>query len=124
VSEILHLQAGCVQRRDNGAVDGAITVIVGAIFKRQPDLMATACHDLGRAPAAVQAIAVLEALSARHRAQTKRNDLGYAVVAGVGATEWQQVCPGQLQISSAMNELLVARFTRLARLAHEGSPGD
>lgn len=99
VSEIVHLQAGCVQRRGNSTADDAVAVIVGAIFKHQPEYHGLP-HEWVAPPPAVQAISVLEALSAGHRAQTGRDELWLRRRRGVGATEWQQRCPGQLQIAS------------------------
>ena len=105
-SEILHLQAGCVQQHG----DEAITVIVGAIFKRQAEYHGRP-HEWVAPPPAVQAISVLEALSAGHRAQTGRSELWLRRRRTVGATEWQQVCPGPLQIVSAMRmRSLLCRF--------------
>ena len=109
-SEILHLQAGCVQHRD----EEAITVIVGAIFKRQAEYHGRP-HEWVAPPPAVQAISVLEALSAGHRAQTGRSELWLRRCRTVGATEWQQVCPGQLQIVSTTRMRVAAvPFCRLA----------
>ena len=103
VSEILHLQVGCVQHRGNDS----ITVILGAIFKKQIEYHGRP-HEWVAPPPAVQAISVLEALSAGHRAQTGRSQLWLRRRRTVGATEWQQVCSGQLQIVSAkrMSSLL------------------
>ena len=79
VSEILHLQAGCVQPRGDGSADDAITVIVGAIFKHQADYHGLP-HEWVAPPPAVQAVSVLEALSAGHRAQAVAVSCGCAVV--------------------------------------------
>ncbi len=100
VSEVLHLQIGCIQQRANGTADDAITVIVGAIFKRQPEYHGRP-HEWVAPPPAVHAISVLEALSAGHRAQTGRKELWLRRNRISGATEWQQVCPGTLQIPTA-----------------------
>jgi hypothetical protein len=97
-AEILHLQAGCVEPRGD---DGAITVVVGAIFKRQAEYHGRA-HEWVAPPPAVQAISVLEALSVGHRAQRGRSELWLRRRQISGATEWQPVCPGELQIASAM----------------------
>ncbi len=116
-SEILHLQAGCVQHRDNEG----ITVIVGAIFKGQAEYHGRA-HEWVTPPPVVQAIGVLEALSAAHRAQTGRRELWLRRRQVVGATEWQQVCPGQLQIISAtrMRSLLCRFAAWLGVPDHQG----
>ena len=105
-SEILHLQAGCVQHRD----DEGITVIVGAIFKGQAEYHGRP-HEWVAPPPAVRAIGVLEALSAGHRAQTGRSELWLRCCLALGATEWQRVCPGQLQIVSTLRmAALLGRF--------------
>lgn len=121
VSEILHLQAGCVQRRGNGTADDATTVIVGSIFKRQPDYHGLP-HEWVAPPPAVYAISILEALSADHRIQTGRNELWLRRRRGVGATEWQQVCPGHLQIASTQRmSWLLQRFKSWLGLpSHQG----
>ncbi len=117
-SEILHLQAGCVQRRGDGNADDAITVIVGAIFKRQAEYHGRP-HEWVAPPPAVQAISILEALSAGHRAQAGRNDLWLRRRQISGATEWQQVCPGYLQIPSVMRiRGLLQRFASWLGLPH------
>jgi integrase len=117
-SEILHLQAGCVQRRGDGTADEAITVIVGAIFKHQSEYHGRA-HEWVAPPPAVQAISILEALSAGHRAQAGRNELWLRRRQIAGATEWQLVCPGQLEIPSTMRmRLLLRRFASWLGLPH------
>ena len=117
-SEILQLQAGCVQRRGDGTADDAITVIVGAIFKRQAEYHGRP-HEWVAPPPAVQAISVLEALSAGHRAQAERNELWLRRSHISGATEWQQVCPGHLHIPSAMRiRGLLQRFASWLGLPH------
>jgi len=116
-SEILHLRAGCVQHRG----DDAITVIVGAIFKKQVEYHGRP-HEWVAPPPAVEAISVLEALSAGHRAQTGRSELWLRRRRTVGATEWQQVCPGQLQIMSTrrMRSLLRRFAAWLGVRDHQG----
>ena len=103
-SEILHLQAGCVQQRGNEST----TVIVGAIFKKQVEYHGKP-HEWVAPPPAVRAISVLEALSAGHRAQTGRSELWLRRRRTVGATEWQRVCPGPLQIMSTTRMCLLLR---------------
>ncbi|MDO9481736.1 MAG: hypothetical protein Q8K34_03630 [Hydrogenophaga sp.] len=119
-SEILHLQAGCVQRR-GGAAAEEITVIVGAIFKRQPEY-AGRPHEWVAPPVAATAIAVLEALSAGHRAQSGRPHLWLRRGQTPGATEWQRPCPGTLGIVSTRRmRLLLKRFAVWLGLPqHEG----
>jgi integrase len=116
-SEILHLQAGCVQQRDNER----ITVIVGAIFKGQAEYHGRP-HEWVAPPPAVRAIGVLEALSAGHRAQTGRAELWLRCSVVRGATEWQPVCPGPLQIVSTLRmRALLDRFAAWLGLPdHQG----
>ena len=74
VSEILHLQAGCVHDCGGdqaGGVD-SVTAIVGTIFKGEAQYHGRR-HEWVAPPAAVQAIAVLESLSAPHRARSDRS---------------------------------------------------
>ncbi len=119
-AEILHLQAGCVQHRGNGD-DGAIPVIVGAIFKRQAEYHGRA-HEWVAPPPVVQAISVLEALSTGHRVQCSRSELWLRRGQISGATEWQNVCPGELRIASAQRmRLLLRRFASWLGLPnHQG----
>ena len=114
-SEILHLEAGCVQRR------GEVTVIVGAIFKRQAEYHGRS-HEWAAPPPAVRAVAVLEALSVGHRAQAGRPQLWLRRRQASGATEWQRVCPGALGIPSAMRmRTLLQRFAAWLGLPrHQG----
>ncbi|CAE6864502.1 hypothetical protein R75461_08184 [Paraburkholderia nemoris] len=121
-SEILQLKAGCVQRRRVGsAVDEEITVIVGSIFKGQPEY-AGRPHEWVAPPPVVATIAVLEALSAGHRAQTGSPKLWLRSSKKAGATEWQLPCPGTLKIMSSMRmALLLQRFAaRLVLPQHDG----
>jgi integrase len=118
-SEILHLDAGCVQQRG----DGAILVIVGAIFKHQAEYNGRP-HEWVAPPPAVHAISVLEALSAGHRAQAARAQLWLRRRQISGATEWQMVCPGALVVPSAMRmRFLLQRFAAWLGLPrHQGKP--
>ena len=121
VSEILHLQAGCVQQRGNSSAEDAITVIVGAIFKHQADYHGLP-HEWVAPPPAVQAISILEALSAGHRAQAGRDELWLHRRRGNGATQWQHRCSGELHIPSAawMNALLRRFAAWLGLPDHQG----
>lgn len=120
-SEILHLEAGCVQRRGDGTADDAVPVIVGAIFKRQAEYDGRP-HEWVAPPPAVDAISVLEVLSAGHRAQAGRAQLWLRRRQSSGATEWQKVCPGPLGIPSAMRmRALLQRFAAWLGLPdHQG----
>ena len=88
-SEILQLRAGCVQPLSgDGEPDAGLTVIRGAIFKREAEFHGRP-HQWVAPPHAVHAIAVLEALSAPHRARTGRDQLWLrARGCCVGASEW------------------------------------
>lgn len=121
VSEILNLEAGCVERRGNGTADDAVDVIVGAIFKHQAEYHGRP-HEWVVPPPAVQAISVLEALSAGHRSQAERAQLWLRRRQSSGATEWQKVCPGPLGIPSAMRMCaLLQRFAAWLGLPdHQG----
>jgi integrase len=118
VSEILHLCAGCVQRRDD---DTSIAVINGAIYKKQPEYHGRP-HEWVAPPLALQAISVLEALSAGHRAQTNRRELWLRRRGRSGATEWWTECPGTLQVvGKERMRLLLCRFGAWLGLPdHEG----
>jgi len=122
VSEILHLHAGCVQRRSNGFAGEPVTVIVGTIFKRQPGYHGRP-HEWVAPPPAVNAIAVLEALSAEHRAASGRHELWLRRRHGNGATEWHQVRPEQLEIPSvARVSTQLQRFGSWLGLSHHAQP--
>ncbi|SWQ06793.1 Uncharacterised protein [Klebsiella pneumoniae] len=120
-SEILHLHAGCVQRRGDGGA--AITVIVGAIYKRQPEYHGRP-HEWVAPPVACQTIAVLEALSEPHRHQTQLPNLWLRRRQVSGANEWHSPCPGALAIPSALRirHLLGRLSVWLGLPAHEGKP--
>ncbi len=119
VSEILWLDAGCVQMR--GEAPAAVAVIVGAIFKNQPEYHGLP-HEWVSPPPAVQAIAVLEALSAGHRTQAKLPKLWLRRRAVSGASEWQTPCPGPLTIVTPFRmSWLLRRFAAWLGLPkHEG----
>jgi integrase len=90
--EVLHLQSGCIRARPSRAEenDAAIPVMVGAIFKHEPEYYGRA-HEWVVPPAAIHAVSVLEALSAPHRLRTSRSDLwlrGRSRSRTMGATEW------------------------------------
>lgn len=122
VSEILHLKAGCVQRRCDDSAGEPVTVIVGAIFKRQPGYHGHP-HEWVAPPPAVQAISVLEALSAEHRAISGRDELWLRRRHGNGATEWHRVRLELLEIPSTarVSEQLL-RFGAWLGLTHRDQP--
>lgn len=121
-SEILYLQVGCVQppTADN---DDSLSVIVGAIFKKQPEYHGRP-HEWIAPPPALQAIAVLEALSGGHRQQSGRADLWLRRVGNSSATEWQRPCVGELQIPTTQRmRLLLRRFAKWLDLPdHDDEP--
>ncbi|CAM2178250.1 Integrase [Paraburkholderia sacchari] len=122
-SEILHLQAGCVEGKPGHAVDGeAVEVIAGCIFKREAQYHGRR-HEWIAPPIAVRAIEILEALSAPHRQRSGRRDL-WLRRQECGITEWQHDYPGRLVIpDSARICHLLMRFANWLQLPeHEGSP--
>ena len=103
-SEILQLQTGCVQpvAADDVAGDTSVAVIVGAIFKREAAYHGRR-HQWVAPPPAAHAVAVLEALSAPHRARSGRRELWLRTCGHhFGATEWQHSCAGTLRVMNAM----------------------
>jgi hypothetical protein len=93
--------------QDSGG-DTGVAVIVGAIFKREAAYHGRP-HQWVAPPPALHAIAVLEALSAPHRARSGRPELwlrthGHAF----GSNEWHRSCSGPLRVmnTSEMRLLL------------------
>ena len=122
VSEVLHLQAGCVRRLDGDAAGTPVSVIVGTIFKRQPGYDGQP-HEWVAPPLAVQAISVLEALSAPHRTLTGRAELWLRRRRGNGAWEWHEVQAEALEIASAARvSHLLRRFGASLGLSHLDKP--
>jgi len=119
VSEILHLEAGCVQRRGEG--DRTVWVIAGTIFKRQPEYHGRP-HEWVAPPAALHAIQVLEALSEGHRTRSGRPQLWQRSTGSAGAREWEVECPRVLKIPSTVRiRYLLNRFGRWLELPlHQG----
>lgn len=99
-SEILQLQTGCVKYSEEGGTTTA--VIVGAIFKRQPEFLGRT-HEWVAPTAAVRAIEVLEKLSFNHRLQASRPHLWLRQRGKHGAKEWQKRCSGTLEIPTSGN---------------------
>jgi hypothetical protein len=122
VSEILHLKAGCVQARCADAAGEPVTVIVGAIFKRQAGYHGHP-HEWVAPPPAAQAIAVLEALSVGHRGASGRDELWLRRRRGNGATEWHHVQAEKLVIpSNARISTQLQRFGARLGLTHGDQP--
>jgi integrase len=89
VSEILRLQAGCVQPFDKPGSDVSLSIaaIVGAIYKAES--YHGRRHQWIAPPPAIHAITVLEALSEPHRARSGRADLWQRPrIRDLGIDEW------------------------------------
>lgn len=121
-SEVLHLHVGCVQSRsvhDGGEAE--LTMIVGTIFKKEADYYGRP-HEWVASPAAVHAIAVLEALSAPHRQQSGRKELWLRARGHArwrGANEWQRDSAGPFQIPTTQTiAYLLRRFSTWLDLPH------
>ncbi len=124
VSEILHLRVGCVQGRsgDSANSDDPVSLIVGTIFKGEAQYHGRR-HEWVAPPAAVQAVAVLELLSAAHRARSARQDL-WLRRREVGVSEWRLDFAGPLELPTIgrINNLL-SRFSGWLGLPqHDGKP--
>jgi integrase len=99
-SEILQLRAGCLQPlgTDDASCDSGLAVIVGAIFKREAAYHGRP-HQWVAPPPVAQAIAILEALSAPHRARSGRSELWLRTSGhGLGALEWHRNCTAPLRV--------------------------
>ncbi len=125
-SEILRLEAGCVQpgSADASGTDAGLAVIVGAIFKHESDYGGRR-HEWVAPQPAVRAISVLEALVAPHRARTGRTELWLRARGRVfGATEWQRDCPGPFQVArtDCVRHLLIRFGAWVGLPAYEGKP--
>jgi integrase len=129
-SEVLHLQANCVQSRsaqpasDDSSSGPRLAVIVGAIFKREAQYHGRR-HEWVAPQPAVHAISVLEALSAAHRARSGRTQLWMRTGhRSRGATEWQHGCKGPLQIPQRprINKLLNQFAAWIGVPLYEGKP--
>ena len=88
-SEILQLRVGCLKPLSaDGEADAGLTVIRGAIFKREAAFHGRP-HEWVAPPEAVHAVMVLEALSAPHRERTGRDELWLRAGSfWPGAGEW------------------------------------
>lgn len=120
-NEILHLRAGCVKERLEG--NTTVSVIVGAIFKQEAEYHGRTHEWVAPAPA-IQAIAVLEALSASHRAQSGRAHLWLRSQKQLGATEWQQTCPSTVSTMQLQRlRLFITQFGEWLSLPlYQGKP--
>jgi integrase len=124
-SEILQLQAGCLQpfTSDDSGGDTPDAIIVGAIFKREAAYHGRR-HQWMTPPPAAHAITVLEALSAPHRARSGRRELWLRSRGGYrfGATEWRRSCSSELHVmSTGQMSLLLRRCSTWFELPlHDG----
>jgi integrase len=114
ISELIHFQAGCVQPFDKPDSERAsgVAAIVGAIYKAES--YHGRPHRWVAPPPALHAIAVLEALSAPHRARSGRADLWQRPrVRDFGLDEWLPDSQMTLRVSDtrSANE----RVNRLSR---------
>jgi hypothetical protein len=110
-SEILHLHSGCVRplTPEESAGDDGLAVIEGAIFKREAAYHGRR-HQWIAPPPAVHAVAVLEALSAPHRARSGRSELWLRTRGHYfGASEWQANCSLPLRVMRSSEARLLLR---------------
>jgi integrase len=124
-SEILQLRVGCVQTLTSyGEADAGLTVIQGAIFKREAQFHGRP-HQWVAPATVVHAIAVLEALSAPHRARSGRDELWLrARPYRLGASEWHHESTSAVRVTSthAMAVLLRRAVPWFDLPAHNGKP--
>jgi integrase len=101
VSEITHLDAGCVQPFENTPAQASpsIATIVGAIYKRES--YHGRPHEWIAPPPALHAITVLEALSSPHRSRSGRAALWQrSETPCCGIVEWLPDSLSRLRISA------------------------
>jgi len=125
VSELMHLQAGCVRPlKKNGAQASTdLAVVAGTIFKQETDYYGRP-HEWVAPPPVVHAICVLEALSAPHRLRSRRPELCLRPHHRPLNTQWREECSQPLWIPDKtwINGLL-RRFGAWLRLPdYEGKP--
>jgi integrase len=126
-SELLHLQTGCLRPVPdaNSGADTGLTVIQGAIFKREAGFHGRP-HQWVAPPPAAHAIVVLEALSAPHRTRTGRTQLWLRARPGhpSGASEWQvdSHAPVRVLSSGELRALIMRCAAWFDLPAHEGKP--
>lgn len=125
MSEIFHLQVGCVRPLPHSDADAPaqLAVMVGAIFKREVGYFGRP-HQWIIPPAAVHAISVLEALSAPHRMRSGRKELFLQPQHRPYGRQWQHDCSFPLQIPNNLwvNQLLNRFGAWLGLPNHEGKP--
>jgi integrase len=122
VSEIAHLQSGCIQPFEG--TTAAAAVLTGAIFKLESGYHGRAHQWVAPEPA-VHAVSVLEALSAPHRYRASRSQLCLRTREGFRTvSEWEPESTDELWIprSERLNDL-IKRFARRLNLPrHQGKP--
>jgi len=121
VSEILHLQSGCIRPLD-GEATSTVAVLTGTIFKLEPGYHGRSHQWVAPEPA-LHAISVLEALSAPHRLRTGRPELWLRTQAGFrGVTEWESgsIEPVWIPSTTRINQWLGRFAGRLPLPLHEG----
>ena len=120
VSEIAHLQSGCIQPFE-GSSNGT-AVLTGAIFKLESGYHGRAHRWVAPEPA-VHAVSVLEALSAPHRHRAARPQLWLRTREGFRTvSEWEPESTDKLWIprGDRMNDF-IKRFARRLNLPrHQG----
>jgi integrase len=118
ISEILHLQAGCVRPFDQPGSDASssIATIVGTIYKSES--YHGRHHHWIAPPPAVHAITILEALSEPHRTRSGRGDLWQRPsVRCFGVDEWLPDSAMMLRVSDTQRtNARVNRFVTWLRL--------
>lgn len=124
VSEILHLRVGCVHGRsgDSTHSDDTVNSIVGTIFKGEAQYHGRR-HEWVAPPAALQAVAVLELLSAAHRARSARKEL-WLRRREAGVSEWRRDFAGLVELPTIgrINNLLSRFSDWLGLPQHDGKP--
>jgi integrase len=121
VSEILHLECGCIQPL---GAEGNVALLTGSIFKHESGYHGRPHQWVVPSPV-MHAIAVLEALSAPHRQRTERSQLWLRTREGFKrVTAWQAECLEPLWIphTTRINRLLARFASRLKLPLHNGRP--
>jgi len=126
MSEILHLQAGCVQplsAAESADAPTGLAVIIGAIFKHESGFHGRP-HQWVAPPPVVHAISVLEALSAPHRQRSARRELCLRPHHRALNAQWQADCRFPLWIPHpTWINILLRRFGVWLELPdHDGAP--
>lgn len=118
VSEILGLEAGCVQAFAAPGSASDIALIVGAIYKRES--YHGRRHQWVAPAPALHAIAVLEALSAPHRTRSGQASLWQRPsTRGFGVMEWLPDSAIRLRVSESRSvNARVNRFAQWLELPH------